>query len=146
VLDFSKIEAGRLQLDPVDCDLIECSNKRLKCWPRARQPRHRAALRFTGGCAAAIKLDAVRLRQVLVNLGGNAVKFTERGEVILRLELLARNRVLSNCALPWPIPVWESRRKIRPEYSRNSRKKMPRRRADSAAPVFGLAISRKSSN
>jgi signal transduction histidine kinase/ligand-binding sensor domain-containing protein/DNA-binding response OmpR family regulator/HPt (histidine-containing phosphotransfer) domain-containing protein len=86
ILDFSKIEAGRLQLDPVKCDLIELVEQtaemlaaraatkgiELLCdSPALRLPR--------------VRMDAVRLRQVLVNLGGNAVKFTERGEVILRL-------------------------------------------------------------
>jgi signal transduction histidine kinase/ligand-binding sensor domain-containing protein/CheY-like chemotaxis protein/HPt (histidine-containing phosphotransfer) domain-containing protein len=89
VLDFSKIEAGRLQLDSVDCDLVELLDQtaemlaaraatkgiELLCdAPPAKLPR--------------VKLDAVRLRQILVNLGGNAVKFTERGEVILRLRAL----------------------------------------------------------
>jgi signal transduction histidine kinase/ligand-binding sensor domain-containing protein/CheY-like chemotaxis protein/HPt (histidine-containing phosphotransfer) domain-containing protein len=86
VLDFSKIEAGRLQLDPVSCDLIELVEQTVEMLaaraatkgiellcdsPTTRLPR--------------VRMDAVRLRQVLVNLGGNAVKFTERGEVILRL-------------------------------------------------------------
>ncbi|MBL8268838.1 MAG: response regulator [Steroidobacter sp.] len=86
VLDFSKLEAGRLQLAPVDCDLVELleqtaemlaarasgKNIELLCEPPPRPlPR--------------VLVDVVRLRQVLVNLGGNAVKFTERGEVTLRL-------------------------------------------------------------
>jgi signal transduction histidine kinase/CheY-like chemotaxis protein/streptogramin lyase len=86
VLDFSKIEAGRLQLDPVDADLIELVEQTVEMLaaraatkgiellcdtPSARLPR--------------VLVDAVRLRQVLVNLGGNAVKFTERGEVTLRV-------------------------------------------------------------
>ena len=86
VLDFSKIEAGRLQLDPVKCDLVELVEQTVEMLaaraatkgiellcdsPTARLPR--------------VRMDAVRLRQVLVNLGGNAVKFTERGEVTLRL-------------------------------------------------------------
>src|ERR1700761_8365585 len=90
VLDFSKIEAGRLQLDPVDCDLTELVEHtvemlaaraatkgiELLCDPPT-QPLPR------------LRLDAVRLRQVLVNLGGNAVKFTERGEVTLRITVLS---------------------------------------------------------
>jgi signal transduction histidine kinase/ligand-binding sensor domain-containing protein/CheY-like chemotaxis protein/HPt (histidine-containing phosphotransfer) domain-containing protein len=86
VLDFSKIEAGRLQLDSVECDLVELLEQTVEMLaaraatkgielicdvPAVRLPR--------------VMLDAVRLRQVLVNLGGNAVKFTERGEVILRV-------------------------------------------------------------
>jgi|HubBroStandDraft_6_1064221.scaffolds.fasta_scaffold01195_5 signal transduction histidine kinase/ligand-binding sensor domain-containing protein/DNA-binding response OmpR family regulator/HPt (histidine-containing phosphotransfer) domain-containing protein len=86
VLDFSKIEAGRLQLDSVECDLTEILEQTVEML---------AARAATKGIellcdSPAVKLprvnmDAVRLRQVLVNLGGNAVKFTERGEVILRL-------------------------------------------------------------
>jgi signal transduction histidine kinase/CheY-like chemotaxis protein/HPt (histidine-containing phosphotransfer) domain-containing protein len=97
ILDFSKIEAGRLQLDPVKCDLVEVIEQTVEMLaaraatkgiellcdsPTVRMPR--------------VRMDAVRLRQVLVNLGGNAVKFTERGEVVLRLALLgAENGSLS---------------------------------------------------
>jgi signal transduction histidine kinase/ligand-binding sensor domain-containing protein/CheY-like chemotaxis protein len=89
VLDFSKIEAGRLQLDPVDCDLTELVEQTVEML---------AARAATKGIELLcdppvmplprLRLDAVRLRQVLVNLGGNAVKFTESGEVILRVESL----------------------------------------------------------
>jgi signal transduction histidine kinase/ligand-binding sensor domain-containing protein/CheY-like chemotaxis protein/HPt (histidine-containing phosphotransfer) domain-containing protein len=89
VLDFSKIEAGRLQLDPVDCDLIELIEQTVEMLA-ARAATKGIELLCDSPAAALprVKLDAVRLRQVLVNLGGNAVKFTERGEVVLRLELL----------------------------------------------------------
>jgi signal transduction histidine kinase/ligand-binding sensor domain-containing protein/CheY-like chemotaxis protein/HPt (histidine-containing phosphotransfer) domain-containing protein len=89
VLDFSKIEAGRLQLDPVDCDLIELFEQTVEMLA-ARAATKGIELLCDSPAAALprVKLDAVRLRQVLVNLGGNAVKFTERGEVTLRLELL----------------------------------------------------------
>jgi len=86
VLDFSKLEAGRLQLAPVECDLIEL----------VEQTGEMLAARASGKniellCEVPphplphVLVDAVRLRQVLVNLGGNAVKFTERGEVALRV-------------------------------------------------------------
>ncbi|HMH88233.1 MAG TPA: response regulator, partial [Steroidobacteraceae bacterium] len=89
VLDFSKIEAGRLQLDPVDCDLIELFEHTVEMLA-ARAATKGIELLCDSPAAALprVKLDPVRLRQVLVNLGGNAVKFTERGEVTLRLELL----------------------------------------------------------
>jgi signal transduction histidine kinase/ligand-binding sensor domain-containing protein/CheY-like chemotaxis protein len=89
VLDFSKIEAGRLQLDPVDCDLIELFEQTVEMLAaRAATKGIELLCDSPAAVLPRVKLDAVRLRQVLVNLGGNAVKFTERGEVILRLELL----------------------------------------------------------
>jgi signal transduction histidine kinase/ligand-binding sensor domain-containing protein/CheY-like chemotaxis protein len=89
VLDFSKIEAGRLQLDPVDCDLIELVEQTVEMLA-ARAATKGIELLCDSPAAALprVKLDAVRLRQVLINLGGNAVKFTERGEVIVRFEVL----------------------------------------------------------
>jgi signal transduction histidine kinase/ligand-binding sensor domain-containing protein/CheY-like chemotaxis protein len=86
VLDFSKIEAGRLQLDPVNCDLIELVEQTVEMLA-ARAATKGIELLCDSPTAPLprVLLDAVRLRQVLVNLGGNAVKFTERGEVILRV-------------------------------------------------------------
>jgi signal transduction histidine kinase/ligand-binding sensor domain-containing protein/CheY-like chemotaxis protein len=90
VLDFSKIEAGRLQLDPVECDLLELVEQTVEMLAvRAAAKGIELLLDPPVRPLPRVKVDAVRLRQVLVNLGGNAVKFTERGEVTLRVGLLA---------------------------------------------------------
>ena len=90
VLDFSKIEAGRLQLDPVDCDLLELLEQTVEMLT-VRAAAKGIELLFDSPVVPLprVKVDTVRLRQVLVNLGGNAVKFTAQGEVTLRIELLA---------------------------------------------------------
>jgi signal transduction histidine kinase/ligand-binding sensor domain-containing protein/CheY-like chemotaxis protein len=88
VLDFSKIEAGRLQLESVECDLAEILEQTVEMLAaRAATKGIELICDTPPGKLPRVKLDAVRLRQVLVNLGGNAVKFTERGEVILRLSV-----------------------------------------------------------
>ncbi|NUM47039.1 MAG: response regulator [Anaerolineales bacterium] len=90
ILDFSKIEAGKLLLDIVDFELTtlvegvvelvtpraNLKNLSLMCFVDPRTP-----LRLHG--------DVGRLRQVLLNLVGNAVKFTERGEIVVQANLLS---------------------------------------------------------
>jgi signal transduction histidine kinase/ligand-binding sensor domain-containing protein/DNA-binding response OmpR family regulator/HPt (histidine-containing phosphotransfer) domain-containing protein len=90
VLDFSKIEAGRLQLDPHECDLLELIGQTAEMLA-VRAAAKGIELLFDSPARAVprVKVDAVRLRQVLVNLGGNAVKFTQQGEVILRIAVLS---------------------------------------------------------
>jgi two-component system sensor histidine kinase/response regulator len=86
VLDFSKIEAGGLQLDPTECDLPELIEHTAEMLaPRATVKGIELLCEVPPQPMPLVRADAVRLRQVLVNLGGNAVKFTERGEVTLRL-------------------------------------------------------------
>jgi signal transduction histidine kinase/ligand-binding sensor domain-containing protein/CheY-like chemotaxis protein len=89
VLDFSKIEAGRLQLDPVDCDVVELVEQTVEMLA-VRAAAKGIELLFDAPAAPLpkVKVDSVRLRQVLVNLGGNAVKFTQQGEVIIRVTVL----------------------------------------------------------
>jgi len=86
ILDFSKIEAGKLRLEAVDFDLRREMRQVEDLF--ADQVRQKG-LAFTcdidTALPAALRGDPVRLRQVLVNLVGNAVKFTERGGVALRL-------------------------------------------------------------
>jgi len=90
VLDFSKIEAGRLQLDPVECDLVELVEETADLLAaRAAGKGIELLCDSPSNPIPTVLADVVRLRQVLINLGGNAVKFTERGEVALRLVLLA---------------------------------------------------------
>jgi signal transduction histidine kinase/ligand-binding sensor domain-containing protein/CheY-like chemotaxis protein len=91
VLDFSKLEAGRLQIHPVECDLVEVMQQTAEMLaPRAATKGIELLCDVPAQPLPRVCADAVRLRQVLVNLGGNAVKFTERGEVTLRLMLLAK--------------------------------------------------------
>ncbi len=87
ILDFSKIEAGRLDLDPVDFDLNELLEETLAAFAhRASEKGVELACEIAPGVPAWVHADPVRLRQVIVNLIGNALKFTERGEVSLRVD------------------------------------------------------------
>ena len=117
VLDFSKIEAGRLQLDPVECDLVELVEQTAEMLA-ARAATKGIALLCDSPAQPLprVRVDAVRLRQVLVNLGGNAVKFTDRGQVTLRVTPLGpasmdgRDDCHPVCDSKWSTPASASSR------------------------------------
>ncbi len=84
ILDFSKIEAGRLELERQPFDLRDCIESALDLLaPQAAAKGLELAYLVEHGTPEAVVGDLTRLRQVLVNLIGNAVKFTKSGEVIV---------------------------------------------------------------
>jgi len=84
ILDFSKIEAGRMDIENQPFDIRECVESALDLVnPRALDKRLETACLFEGDVPAAIEGDVTRLRQVLLNLLANAVKFTDTGEVVV---------------------------------------------------------------
>jgi len=87
ILDFSKIEAGKLDLDVTDFALRQSVGETLKALGfRAHQKGLELAWRVAPDVPDYLSGDVSRLRQVIVNLVGNAVKFTERGEVVVEIE------------------------------------------------------------
>jgi signal transduction histidine kinase/ActR/RegA family two-component response regulator len=86
ILDFSKIEAGRLQLDPVPFDLRALLDETLRPLAVAADNKHLSlTCQIAEDVPDRVLGDPVRIRQVLTNLVGNAVKFTERGGVTVKL-------------------------------------------------------------
>jgi signal transduction histidine kinase len=86
ILDFSKIEAGKLTMDPVEFDLSQTLDAIVRTQAsRAHQKGLELAYDVDKRVPSALIGDAGRLRQVLVNLISNAVKFNEQGEVVLRV-------------------------------------------------------------
>jgi GAF domain-containing protein/CheY-like chemotaxis protein/tetratricopeptide (TPR) repeat protein len=84
ILDFSKIEAGRMDIEAQPFDLRECVESALDLvTARAVEKHLDTAYVFEGDVPAAIVGDVTRLRQIMLNLLGNAVKFTDAGEVVL---------------------------------------------------------------
>jgi len=84
ILDFSKIESGRMELEVEIFAVRDCVESALDLLaPRVAEKRLDLLYEVADGVPALVSGDATRLRQILVNLIGNAVKFTEHGEVVL---------------------------------------------------------------
>ena len=87
ILDFSKIEARKLEIDVIDFDLRYAIADTLRALaPRAHAKGLELACQISPDIPPALGGDPSRLRQILVNLIGNAVKFTETGEVVVRVD------------------------------------------------------------
>jgi two-component system, sensor histidine kinase and response regulator len=91
ILDFSKIEAGKMELEAIDFDLrrtIENAVDTLAL--KAYEKGLELACHIRPGVPTSLIGDPGRLRQVLVNLVGNSIKFTDAGEVVIRVEMKAK--------------------------------------------------------
>ena len=90
ILDFSKIESGRLELEHTEFGLRDCLEGALDLLAgTAAQKKIDLLYEMADGVPDMVRGDATRLRQILVNLLANAVKFTERGEVSVAVRALA---------------------------------------------------------
>ncbi len=89
ILDFSKIEAGKMGLERIAFSLREAIEETIEvCAGRAREKGLELACVIETDVPAKVRSDPMRLRQVLINLVGNAIKFTDSGEVVVRVKAL----------------------------------------------------------
>ncbi|MFC6286222.1 response regulator [Nocardioides sp. GCM10027113] len=92
ILDFSKVEAGKLELEETDFDLVEVVEGAAEL---VADPARRKGLELLAYCSPALPAtvngDPSRLRQVLLNLASNAVKFTSEGEVVISADEVDRS-------------------------------------------------------
>ncbi|PXW91343.1 signal transduction histidine kinase [Nitrosomonas sp. Nm84] len=99
ILDFSKIEAGRFELEYIDFDLHKSIEDVIELFSeRAHSKQLELNYRIAPSVTEWVKGDPTRIRQVLGNLIGNAIKFTEHGEIVVdvNLETNLNNQVLTN--------------------------------------------------
>ncbi|MET0169901.1 MAG: response regulator, partial [Aliihoeflea sp.] len=90
ILDFSKIDAGQLMLDPIPFDLAEAiEDVATLVSTRAKEKDLEMIVRFAPGLKRRFVGDGGRIRQIVTNLMGNAVKFTEKGHVLVDVDGVA---------------------------------------------------------
>jgi two-component system sensor histidine kinase/response regulator len=86
ILDFSRMEAGKFELDPIDFNLRDAIGDTANAVAlRAHQKGLELIVDVGASVPSTVKGDPGRLRQILVNLLGNAIKFTHQGEIVLRV-------------------------------------------------------------
>src|SRR5262249_12762490 len=92
ILDYSKIEAGKLDLETVDLDVREVVEDVAELLPSEAQHKNVELVTIVQpDLPRALRGDPGRLRQILTNLVGNATKFTQRGEVVVRARLVGES-------------------------------------------------------
>jgi len=92
ILDFSRVEAGKLGLESTEFDIHDTVSKAVRALAlKAHEKRLELAYSVSPDLPVLLVGDPGRLRQVILNLVGNAVKFTETGEVVLRSRLESRS-------------------------------------------------------
>lgn len=149
ILDLSKLEAGKLTLELANFDVRETVEEVIDLVAeRAQSKGLTLACEIHEDVPSALRGDSGRLRQILVNLVGNAIKFTDRGEVIVRVGLdPMQERSSTRCRPPAAfvcrsrIPGSELRRRRKLESSNLLRRPTVRRRANMEGPAWGLRSS-----
>jgi len=139
ILDFSRIEAGRLELDCAPFELAPLIEGVVELVaPRAQGKGIEVAAHIAPDVPARLVGDAARLRQILINLAGNAVKYTDRGGVGLRVSRRPDDRIVFSVEDTGPgVPV-EQRAAIFQEFERGDGSAT----AAHGGAGLGLAISR----
>ena len=95
ILDFSKVEAGKLELECIEFGLRETVEQAIEiCAARAHAKGLELACDVGLDVPAKVRSDPMRLRQILINLVGNAIKFTDAGEVIVRVKVIGHSDLL----------------------------------------------------
>jgi len=91
ILDLSKVEAGKMEIDSTRCSPIELLNEVVSLMQVRADAKHlKFTTEFLGPIPETILTDPLRLRQILVNLVGNAIKFTDEGEIRLAAQLTSK--------------------------------------------------------
>ena len=139
ILDFSRIEAGKLELETTPFDLAPLVEGVVELVaPRAQGKGIEVAAHIAPDVPARLVGDAARLRQILINLTGNAVKYTERGGVGLRVSRGAGEAILFSVEDTGPGVPAEQRATIFQEFERGDGSAT----AEHGGAGLGLAISR----
>ena len=87
ILDYAKLESGKIELETLEFDPVHTAQSIVElCSPRARERGLEIAVAAAAGVPSRVRGDDGRLRQILLNLVSNAVKFTEAGGVLVRVE------------------------------------------------------------
>ena len=89
ILDFSKVEAGKLELETLDFDLRDTIESLIDIFSaRAQEQQNELAALIYSDVPLLLRGDAGRIRQILTNLIGNAIKFTKCGDIVVRVKKL----------------------------------------------------------
>ncbi|ACC80931.1 PAS domain S-box protein [Nostoc punctiforme] len=140
ILDFSKIESGKLELEEQPFDLRACVEQAISLLaPKAAQKNIELVYLIQPQVPTQIVGDMTRLRQVLMNLLNNAIKFTERGEVVLSVELGAGDSVKqgenSSPLHPSLVRLRPSLREAAPTTTLRTSSRQARPSASSESPI-----------